>query len=164
MLRILSFLFEIFIIVIIQFLGVNFFSKYNLGSCFDLITPYIVYQIITKNQSYTFFIILFLSLLLETHTSFPRGFYFVSYGCLWLALYSIKDNISWQMIFPWFVIFIASQLWMSFFEGLVAFLLSNNVVNFTLTHFFSIVIKVFFSLVIMSYLILNKQRTTSQGV
>ena len=86
---------------------------------FDLLTLWLIFIFVKVNLSKGIFFAFIGALALESHGTYPSGFYVCSYWLMVILVNLIKNHISWRNLLPWHVVLIVSQAWLILFEVFV---------------------------------------------
>lgn len=82
----------------------------------NVITVWVVLNAVLLRLPQALTLALLSALLLETHSTAPRGLYLCAYGTLVGALHLIKGLVTWNMRSAWLVVVVAAELWLSVLE------------------------------------------------
>ena len=95
----------------------------------DGIPIWIVFLCVTRNPRSVYWWTFVTVSILETHTSAPRGLYFLAYSAMVTVILIFKDHISWKFIFPWSVVIFLSYIWIILSESVSISALNESTLN-----------------------------------
>ncbi len=84
----------------------------------NLITIWVVLNAVLLRLPHALTLALLLALMLETHTTAPRGLYLCAYGTLVGALHLVRGLVTWNMCSAWLVVITAAELWLLVLENI----------------------------------------------
>ena len=151
---------QFFLLVCFVFLQ-SFFCYFWGTFSLDLVTPFLVFFIITELDQSSFLLCFFAALLLEGQSFFPFGFYFCAYLSVWLFSTGIRDYVCWENFASWFGFLMISQIWLIVFEF---FSIINNTATISVVLMFLLtaISRFFFSLLVFSFLSLRGRLALSR--
>lgn len=85
----------------------------------DLLTPWVLVSVVQMSYRRAAFIVIFASIVSETHSSLPIGTTFVAYWIFFNVLHFFRDLLSWRHLVPWFSTFFLVIFWTGIFEWFV---------------------------------------------
>lgn len=111
---------EVVTLIILGILQVNILPRFTgyLEIC-DFLTPTLVIASIRLSLTRVAIAYATVCLFLESHHSFPAGFYFCSYAVLVSSMLFIRDQISWRQHSSWLTSIAACCAWIIIFRMFV---------------------------------------------
>jgi hypothetical protein len=85
----------------------------------DILTPWLVANFVFKDLKRGALVWFLGALIMETHSTSPKGLFFCAYWIVFVVIAVVKPNLSWRMTLPWVAAFFLSSLWVNLFEGFV---------------------------------------------
>jgi len=82
----------------------------------DLITPWLILNIVVQTQWRATSLAFFAAIIQETNTAFPAGTYLASYWIIVTTVFLVKPTLSWRHSVPWLVTLALGLLWTRLFE------------------------------------------------
>lgn len=82
----------------------------------NIITVWVVLNAVLLRLPQALTLALLSALLLETHSTAPRGLYLCAYGTLVGALHLVKGLVTWNMCSAWLVVVATAELWLTVLE------------------------------------------------
>ncbi len=85
----------------------------------DLMTPWLVTCFVLSPLNKSIVLALIAAWIAETHSVAPAGLYFCIYWIIGVGVHVSRSTLSWRHMTPWSLTFLASGLWIFFFETFV---------------------------------------------
>ncbi|MFK7873417.1 MAG: hypothetical protein AB8C84_09695 [Oligoflexales bacterium] len=77
----------------------------------ETVPAWIIFLGVTHTPSSAITWTLLTASFLETHSSSPRGLYFLTLTTLVCVVIALRDHISWKYTFPWSIVILCGYLW-----------------------------------------------------
>ena len=83
----------------------------------NVLTIWVVLNAVLLRLPHALTLALLLALLLETHSTAPRGLYLCAYGTLVGALHLVRGLVTWNRCSAWLAVIAAAELWLLVWEN-----------------------------------------------